>query len=110
MVQMNVKQILCALPPRCQHARENLVEYNFSTSREWASCTHRIAYPENADIPCPVQKQDDCWWFGKPGLCGTWAVFIAVYCIFAASDFAAVIVILLLGTEKSGQSNRMRRY
>ena len=56
-----------------------------------------------------LQKDDGCWWFGQPGRCGLWNIIIATFIVAAATDFTLIIVMVVLGNEKSNKSTRMQR-
>ena len=57
-----------------------------------------------------MQRHDGCWWFGQPGRCGSWNALIATFIVAASMDVLFVMTMLLLGTETSSKSNRMKRY
>jgi hypothetical protein len=62
----------------------------------------------------PVQKQNECWWFGETGKCNTFYVLMAFVSFCTVADIACLVLLVFLtdaetGTTESNSSDISER-
>jgi hypothetical protein len=49
----------------------------------------------------PMQKRNDCWWFGEVGKCHNFYILIAFASVCAVTDFMSLVVLMWSGDTQA---------